>query len=89
MKKYKKIILVLAIVIVIAITTIFTVIKIVKNDSTGNTIGNIREYGYVAEDNNYIYFMSPDNDGVSKARFTNLSTSSQFHSTLTLFALAL
>lgn len=68
MKKFKKILLIiLSIIIIVAILTIAILkINLLKKDIIGNSIGNIREYGYVAEDNEYIYFMSPDENGTLK-----------------------
>lgn len=56
------IILVLAIIALIA----FLGIKALNGKTVGNTIGNIRNYGYAAEDDKYIYFMAPNEDGKLK-----------------------
>lgn len=65
MKKSKKILLIILSIIVVAIVLAIVILKLdlFKKDIIGNSIGNIREYGYVAEDDEYIYFMSPDEDG--------------------------
>lgn len=34
-----------------------------EKNAVGNTIGNIRNYGYIATDENYLYFMAPNDEG--------------------------
>ena len=47
----------------------------------GNTIGNIRNYGYLATDNKYLYYMSPNDAGtkmgINKIDKNNLSGESE------------
>ncbi len=54
-----KIICLVVIVLVIVLLTL----KIILKKKEGNTIANIRNYGYVVSDNNYIYYMCPSEDG--------------------------
>lgn len=62
-------IIILVIAIVLELTIGFSTIKhaffrlIGVELKEGNTIGNINNYGYVAEDNDYIYYMCPNDDG--------------------------
>ena len=48
-----KIICLVVIVLVIVLLTL----KIILKKKEGNTIANIRNYGYVVSDNNYIYYL--------------------------------
>ena len=68
-KNKKKIIICLIVIfaVIILATIIFLTVKILNSSKVGNTVGNIRNFGYVAEDNKYIYFMSPDEVGNLKA----------------------
>lgn len=68
-KNKKKIIICLIVIfaVIILATIIFLTVKILNSSKVGNTVGNIRNFGYVAEDNKYIYFMSPDEAGNLKA----------------------
>ena len=65
-KKLKIIIIAILAVIIVSLI-IFLIIKAVNVKKVGNTVGNIRNFGYVAEDDKYIYFMSPDDKGELKA----------------------
>ena len=68
-KNKKKIMIpIIVILAIIGIATIiFLTVKLLNTKKVGNTIGNIRNFGYVAEDDKYIYFMSPDEVGNLKA----------------------
>lgn len=56
----KKIILCLAIILVLIILCI--IIFRPKSDKVGNTIGNIRNYGYVTSGGKWIYYLAPNED---------------------------
>ena len=66
-KKIFKILLIIILAVIIITTIILLTMKIINTSKVGNTVGNIRNFGYVAEDNKYIYFMSPDEKGNLKA----------------------
>lgn len=36
-----------------------------ESNTVGNTIGNIRNYGYAVTDNDYLYFMCPNDEGTA------------------------
>ena len=91
--KEKKILMVLAIFIIILLimelsTKIISrttsnirhsFLRLIKVESReGNTLGNIANYGYIAEDNKYIYYMSPTTEdgkyiGIVKENKNNLT----------------
>lgn len=56
----------LAVVFLIIVAFIVVVtallINIVNTGNVGNSIGNIRNYGYAAEEGNYIYYLAPNAD---------------------------
>ena len=58
-KKFIICLVIIAIIIVIVCLFVFGRNKTV----VGNTIGNIRNYGYLVTDDNYLYFMSPNDEG--------------------------
>ena len=53
--------LVVAAIIIVVINNIDN-IKIFGNKKAGNTIGNIRNYGYAVESDDWIYYLSPNED---------------------------
>lgn len=61
-KKIKIVVLFAIIVIVIIGAILILNLKKTKN-TVGNTIGNIRNYGYIVTDDKYLYFMSPNDEG--------------------------
>ena len=65
-KRIVKILLIILLILVIIAIIVFFIYKIINRKVVGNTIGNIRNFGYVAEDENYIYYMSPDEKGKLK-----------------------
>ena len=67
-------IVILAILIILELTTglVFTGLNSLKyfifrtvgiEEKEGNTIGNINNLGYIAEDSKYLYYMSPNKNG--------------------------
>ncbi len=57
-------IIILSIVLAVVVIAIIVALVIVLNkDTVGNTIGNIRNYGYSAYYKGKIYYVSPDADG--------------------------
>lgn len=51
------------ITIIIVAAIIFCMSKLLNNSkAVGNSIGNIRNYGYAAEDGGWIYYLSPNED---------------------------
>ena len=72
-EKNSKLKLVIAIAVVILAVIVLCVIKVLGNSSNiGNSIGNIRNYGYGASDGKWIYYLSPNEDstkvGISKVK---------------------
>jgi predicted nucleic acid-binding Zn-ribbon protein len=65
------IVLVLAILVVLQLTTNIFSNLFLKNNTVGNSIGNVRNYGYAATEKNWIYFVSP-NDDSSKIRINKI-----------------
>lgn len=61
------IIRIILIIAILVLATVLIIFKFVlgknKKSETGNTIGNIRNFGYIADDANYLYFMSPNDEG--------------------------
>lgn len=76
-KKKNKINLIIAIVIVLILGVIIAVCMKFANNSNkvGNTIGNIRNYGYGTSDGKWIYYVSPNEDatkvGICKVKNKN------------------
>ena len=64
------------VICIIAVLFIAAIILVLANlmisNKPGNTIGNIRNYGYAVENNNWIYYLSPNEDsteiGIFKIR---------------------
>ncbi len=56
-------IIVLLVILIIVLACIFNAKKV------GNTIGNIRNYGYATEQNGWIYFLSPNEDSTQVGIF--------------------
>ena len=77
----KKSIIICLIIIAIAIIIVSLVITKRTSNVVGNTIGNIRNYGYIVTDDNYLYFMSPNDEGsalgIRKIDKNNLSGESE------------
>lgn len=65
LKKYKRIFLVALIVIIFLIICI----NVFDTKSVGNTIGNIRNYGYMTQSGNWIYFFSPNKESTEVGVF--------------------
>ena len=65
-KKILKISLLIIGVLAVIIGIVFAVLNGINKKTVGNTIGNIRNYGYAAEDNKYIYYMAPNKTGELK-----------------------
>lgn len=65
-KNKKMIPIIIAIIVIIIAIAIITIgaISITRNEN-GNTIGNIRNYGYGATSGNWIYFLSPNEDSTN------------------------
>lgn len=64
----KKTIIICVIAVLIIVAIVLCVLIFKKNSSenaVGNNIGNIRNYGYVTEDDKYLYFMAPNDDGTA------------------------
>lgn len=61
----KSIILIVLIIIVgiLIVLKIFSLTGLFNRNKIGNTIGNINNFGYIAEDNKYIYYMCPNENG--------------------------
>lgn len=79
--KKKSIIIIVSIFIIILIAiAIYFIIPKDKN-VVGNTIANIRNYGYVVTDEKYLYFMAPNDEGsalgIRKIDKNNLTGNSQ------------
>lgn len=56
-------VLFIAIILVLVIGGAFMISHLFTQDGTeGNTIGNIRNYGYAVEDGNWIYYLAPNED---------------------------
>lgn len=56
-------ILFVAVILVLVIGGAFVISHLFTQDNTaGNTIGNIRNYGYAVKDGNWIYFLAPNED---------------------------
>lgn len=68
----RNIIIAAAIIIVLVLVGILLVLKLVGTNSVGNTIGNVRNYGYSTSDGKWIYYLSPSEDteqvGICKVR---------------------
>ena len=65
--------IVICVVAVLFIAAILLVLaNAMVNNKEGNTIGNIRNYGYAVESNNWIYYLAPNEDsteiGIFKVR---------------------
>ena len=60
----------IAIVFVVAI--VIGICAVINSNKSGNTIGNIRNYGYAVESDNWIYYLAPNEDssqiGIFKIR---------------------
>lgn len=68
-----KLVIAIAVAVVILAVIVLCVIKVLGNSSNiGNSIGNIRNYGYGASDGKWIYYLSPNEDstkvGISKVK---------------------
>ena len=65
-KKEKKLskesIVVISFVAAIFIVAIIAILCFSASKNVGNTIGNIRNYGYATVDGNYIYYLAPNDD---------------------------
>lgn len=57
----KKVLLCVLTILCIALV-IFGISKLFTASNVGNTIGNIRNYGYATENNGWIYYLSPNED---------------------------
>ncbi len=65
LKDKKNIVIAVAIIAIIVTLGILIVLKylgILPSNNIGNTIGNIRNYGYATTDGRWIYFLSPSED---------------------------
>ena len=56
----EKVICIGAIIFVVAILLVICIF--INSNKTGNTIGNIRNYGYAVEADNWIYYLAPNED---------------------------
>ena len=59
---FKKVILCLVTIACIALIIFLVSVLLDKSVKEGNTIGNIRNYGYAAENNGWIYYLAPNED---------------------------
>lgn len=50
------------IILVILIVLLIAIVRIFNTKKVGNTIGNIRNYGYATERGRWVYFLSPNED---------------------------
>ena len=57
----KKVVIAIVAVVVVALL-VMLVSSLTGGNNAGNTIGNIRNYGYAAENGNWIYYLSPNRD---------------------------
>ena len=57
----KKVVIAIVAVVVVALL-VMLVSSLTGGNNAGNTIGNIRNYGYAAENGNWIYYLSPNED---------------------------
>lgn len=83
----KRIIIIFLLIIIVVICVIIELFLSsleIKNESlsnVGNTIGNIRNYGYIATDNEYLYFVCPNDAGskigINKLKKDNLTGESE------------
>lgn len=55
-------IIICAFVILFIVAIILVISNLVVNNRAGNTIGNIRNYGYAVEADNWIYYLAPNED---------------------------
>lgn len=71
-KKKNNYVIVVCMVVIIIALLIAVLLDYTKNRDIGNTIGNIRNYGYAAISDEWIYFLSPNEDssnvGIFKVR---------------------
>ncbi len=71
-KGFVKEIIVCAIFVLLITVILCVMSNMLINNKTGNTIGNIRNYGYAVESNNWIYYLAPNEDsteiGIFKVR---------------------
>ena len=56
------ILLIIAVLVVLEFTTNFVSNLFLRKNTVGNTIGNIRNYGYAAHEKQWIYYISPNAD---------------------------
>ena len=56
---------ILLIILVIVILLLLCLKVLSSKEKVGNSIGNIRNYGYVASDGNWIYYLAPNEDSSS------------------------
>lgn len=54
---------------IIAVAVILIVCMLLSGKKAGNTIGNIRNYGYATIDGNYIYYLAPNEDSTAVGIF--------------------
>lgn len=55
-------VIVCALTVLCVALVIFFISKLFTGSNVGNTIGNIRNYGYATESNGWIYYLSPNED---------------------------
>lgn len=71
-KGFVKEIVVCVIAVIFIVAILLVLANLMINNKAGNTIGNIRNYGYAAESNNWIYYLAPNEDsteiGIFKIR---------------------
>ncbi len=71
-KGFVKEIVICAIAILFIVAILLVLANMMVNNKAGNTIGNIRNYGYAVESNNWIYYLAPNEDsteiGIFKVR---------------------
>lgn len=61
-KGFVKEIVVCAIFVLLITVILCLMSSMLINNKAGNTIGNIRNYGYAVENNNWIYYLAPNED---------------------------
>lgn len=61
-KGFAKQIIICAVAILFIVAILLVMSNALVNNKVGNTIGNIRNYGYAVENNNWIYYLAPNED---------------------------
>lgn len=61
--------LTLIIAVVVLVLAIIGISNLVSSSKVGNTIGNVRNYGYATKDGNWLYFLSPNEDSTKVGIF--------------------